>query len=106
MNPNFRTNFKFTDGHATIGYSCFYEDLKDLEQIDWEIMEERYWADTNEDGDRKRRRQAEFLIYECCPWELIAEIGVINRNIQYQVQEILQNIADLPPVRVQSNWYY
>lgn len=43
-------------------------------------MGERYWNDTPEDGDRKRRRQAEFLVYTSLPWRLIEEIGVISRK--------------------------
>ncbi|MGF1494886.1 MAG: DarT ssDNA thymidine ADP-ribosyltransferase family protein [Microcoleaceae cyanobacterium] len=51
-----------------ISYSRFFDDFSLLNQvIDWEIMQERYWADTEEDGDRKRRRRAEFLIYKSCP---------------------------------------
>jgi ssDNA thymidine ADP-ribosyltransferase, DarT len=74
--------------------------------IDWEIMEAHYWADTEEDGDRKRRRQAEFLVHQFFPWELIQEIGVINTTIQAQVREILQSFKVQTPVGVYSKWYY
>jgi hypothetical protein len=70
--------FVFTDGHAVMGYTDYFDELQDLAAIDWEIMEAKYWADTDEDGDRKRRRQAEFLIHQFCPWTLIEEIGVIR----------------------------
>jgi ssDNA thymidine ADP-ribosyltransferase, DarT len=86
--------FAFTDGHAVIGYTDFYDDLQALDVIDWEIMQEKYWNNTLDDSDRKRRRQAEFLIHEFCPWTLITEIGVINNTMGFQVQEILQNFND------------
>ena len=99
--------FVFTDGHAVIGYTSFFDDLQDLDlAIDWEIMEARYWADTDEDGDRKRRRQAEFLIHEFCPWTLIQEIGVIDNEIKKKVKEMLWNERHCPPVTVYSSWYY
>ncbi|WP_204104258.1 MULTISPECIES: DUF4433 domain-containing protein [Spirulina sp. CCY15215] len=99
--------FTFTDGHAIMGYSEFYDNWECLEwAIDWEIMEARYWSDTDEDGDRKRRRQAEFLVYECCPWTCIKEIGVINSTMQTKVREILQTVAHQPSVTIQSSWYY
>lgn len=99
--------FAFTDGHAVIHYTQFFDDLNELDYvIDWEIMQERYWRDTEEDGDRTRRRQAEFLVYQFCPWTLITEIGVINSTTQTQVQQILQNFNHQPTVRVYSNWYY
>ena len=50
----------FTEGHADMGYTDFFDDLKDLDKIDWDLMQARYWHDTNNDPDRTRRRQAEF----------------------------------------------
>ncbi|MFN5864523.1 MAG: DarT ssDNA thymidine ADP-ribosyltransferase family protein, partial [Pseudanabaena sp.] len=85
----------------------FYEDLDALPHvIDWEIMEAKYWKDTDEDGDRKRRRQAEFLVYDFLPWELINHIGVINSTIRTQVLELLQHSVHKPTVSVHRNWYY
>jgi hypothetical protein len=102
-----RIEFAFTDGHAIIGYSSFYNNLNTLDDvIDWNVMKTNYWADTDEDGDRKRRRQAEFLIHQFCPWDLIREIGVINPQMKGKVEELLQNVNYCPPVRVYSSWYY
>lgn len=98
--------FAFTDGHAVVNYSEFYDSLVDLDKVDWDIMRANFWADTDEDGDRKRRRQAEFLVYEFLSWSLIAEIGVIDLAIQAQVQQMLQNMNQPIPVRVHRNWYY
>jgi hypothetical protein len=98
--------FAFTDGHGIMGYTQFSDDLKNLNMVDWKIMEARYWKDTEEDNDRKRRRQAEFLVHQFCPWTLITEIGVFNATIQAQVQQGLQNFNHQPPVRVCPNWYY
>ncbi|WP_013324670.1 type II toxin-antitoxin system toxin DNA ADP-ribosyl transferase DarT [Gloeothece verrucosa] len=99
--------FVFTDGHAIMDYSDFYDDLNALDfVIDWELMKSKYWFDTEDYPDRKWRRQAEFLVYERCPWDLITEIGVINSTIQLRVQNILKNFSDLTPVRVYPNWYY
>ena len=41
--------------------------------IDWELMESKYWHDTDEDNSRKRRREAEFLIHKFCPWTLVKD---------------------------------
>lgn len=100
-------SYVFTDGHATMAYTDFYEDLDALPHvIDWEIMEDKYWRDTDEDGDRSRRRQAEFLVYDFLPWELINHIGVINSTIRTQVLELLQHSVHKPTVSVHRNWYY
>ncbi len=98
--------FAFTDGHAVIGYTDFYDDLQSLDMLDWEIMQAQYWNNTLDDGDRKRRRQAEFLVHQFCPWTLITEITVINNIVGSQVQQILQNFNYQTPIKVYSGWYY
>jgi hypothetical protein len=99
-------DFVFTDGHAVMEFTTFFDDLYDLGAIDWDVMDSHYWSDTNEDNDRKRRRQAEFLVRNFLPWELITEIGVIDYTIQSQVENILQNFTAQTPVRVHKDWYY
>jgi ssDNA thymidine ADP-ribosyltransferase, DarT len=98
--------FVFTDGHGTMVFTDFFEDLIYLDRIDWDVMHTRYWNDTLEDNDRKRRRQAEFLVHQFFPWELIAEIGVINTKIGKQVEEGLSLAVHKPLVTVQRGWYY
>lgn len=96
----------FTEGHAEIALTKFFTDLDFLSAVDWAIMKEIYWHDTDEDGDRKRRRQAEFLVHQFCAWELITEIGVINRQVADRVRAILEPAAHQPAVTVRRNWYY
>lgn len=99
--------FAFTDGHAIMAYSDFYQELSDLQSvIDWKLMKSKYWANTPDDPNRKWRRQAEFLVYEYCPWNLIQEIGVINSTIRQQIQQILTNFNLQTPVNIYSSWYY
>jgi hypothetical protein len=98
--------FIFTDGHAEMRLSNFYQDLDDLNKVDWNVMRLRYWRDTNADNDRERRRQAEFLIHQFFPFNLVESIGVINSTIQKQVLGLLQNVEKKPDVRVMPSWYY
>lgn len=98
--------FAFTDGHADVALSRYFDDLQALDQVDWQVMQETFWNDTAEDGDRKRRRQAEFLVHHFFPWTLIEEIGVMTRQMAHDVQQILQTSAHRPQVTVSSRWYY
>lgn len=102
-------DFVFSDGHGlATGLTEWFCDLDDLVSVDWNIVFERYWADTNEDGDRQRRKQAEFLIHEFCPWPSIQSIGVINRDMKLNVERVLNNYQDShrPEVVVKRGWYY
>ncbi|BAZ03315.1 hypothetical protein NIES37_73280 (plasmid) [Tolypothrix tenuis PCC 7101] len=101
------TIFAFTDGHAIMAYSDFYNEISALEYvIDWELMASKYWFNTPEDPNRKCRRQAEFLLYEFCPWNLITEVGVINSKVAQQVRQIFKNFNIQTPVNIYSPWYY
>ena len=94
----------FTEGHADMGYTDFFDDLKDLDKVDWPLMQETYWNDTNDDPDRKRRRQAEFLVHKFLPWNMVSQIGVYDRSIAERVSELLK--GDKPEIRIQRDWYY
>ncbi|MGL5832427.1 MAG: type II toxin-antitoxin system toxin DNA ADP-ribosyl transferase DarT [Waterburya sp.] len=104
---NLNLAFAYTDGHAIMDYSDFYDNLDQLDSvIDWGLMRSKYWFDTNEDPNRKCRRQAEFLIHQFCPWTLVKEIGVINNDIKMKVEKILQNYTHQPSVKIYHQWYH
>jgi hypothetical protein len=101
--------FVFTDGHAVMDrLTNQFDDLDRLSEIDWPLMRSRYWHDTDEDGDRKRRRQAEFLIRDFCPWTLIRWIGVRDRERGRLVQEAMADAvaSHRPSVVTKPGWYY
>lgn len=86
--------------------SDFYDNIADLKQIDWEIMKATYWNDTDQDNDRSRRRQAEFLVHQFFPWNLIEEIGVISEGMAERANEILSSTRRGPKVSIHKTWYY
>ncbi len=98
--------FVFTDGHGIMALSDFYYELEDLAAIDWQIMKEKYWRDTQEDPDRKRRRQAEFLIYRLMPWNLVEEIGVMNKRTEREIVDTISTASHRPSVTINSGWYF
>jgi ssDNA thymidine ADP-ribosyltransferase, DarT len=101
-------HFVFTDGHAVKRLTNQFEDLSELSQIDWPLMRARYWNDTDEDGDRKRRRQAEFLVRDFCPWRFIDSIGVRDEQCAIAVRNALVEAGapHCPDVKIKPDWYY
>jgi hypothetical protein len=98
--------FVFTDGHGIMELSQFFDDLAHLDRIDWQVMRAQYWRDTDEDPDRSRRRQAEFLVYERLPWRLVHEVGVKTERMRRRVEKELTGASPKPPVLVRRGWYY
>jgi tetratricopeptide (TPR) repeat protein len=54
-----QANLKFTDGNAASSSTKFYSNIKDLEKLNWSIINSEYWSDFI---DGKRIRCSEILI--------------------------------------------
>ncbi len=98
--------FAFTDGMPIMMLSNFYDDTADLNRVDWNLMRSTWWNDTPEYPDRQRRREAEFLVHQSCPWELVEEIVVRTEQIRDRVQDILGAADHQPLISIRSGWYY
>ena len=100
--------YVFTDGHGLATFTEWFDDLARLDAVDWNLVGKRYWADKPEDNDRKRRKQAEFLVWQSVDWGLIGGIGVLNAQIKGQVEGILAQHPnrDQVAVKVTPNLYY
>lgn len=97
----------FSDGNAAHHLSTFSADLSEMgTRVDWELMAAVIWANTAEDGDRMRRRQAEFLVRGAVPLDLIEELVVIDDSVRSRVQEMLDQAGSNLPVVVRPNWYF
>ena len=91
----------FSDRNAGERIANFYNDPDDLDEINWSAVE----ATDFRDMLIKEGKQAEFLVYESFPWELVEKIGVCNRRIKDQVIEKLGNRTS-PEVCIERDWYY
>ena len=83
--------------------SYHFEDRSDLSQlgeIDWDAVQASSWKQCRE------RKQAEFLIEQSFPWDLVERIGVCSSTVYRTVSEVLPTGGHRPPVEVRSDWYY
>ncbi len=102
-----RFDFVFTDGNAATAITRFYDDLSLLPHaVDWPLMQARYWSNTEEDGDRVRRRQAEFLVHCSVPLPLIDGLAVIDDTVRSRVEALLPRERRTLLVHVRPDWYF
>jgi hypothetical protein len=83
--------------------SYYFEDRKDLSHlgdIDLGAVQAENWRDCRE------RKQAEFLLEQQFPWELVTRVGVLSRNVYEQVEATLQAASYKPRVVIKPEWYY
>lgn len=72
--------FCFTDGHAWENVTQYYHDPADFDKVDWAMVKEKQWANTEEDFDRKRRKQAELLVKNWVPVNCVEFILAYNEQ--------------------------
>jgi len=100
--------FVFSDGHGIASFTQWFDDLQDLDKVDWGAVNLHYWADTLNDMDRQRRKQAEFLVYQFCGWPLIKEIVVMNSEVKSEMENTMWQYPQefWRPIQIRKDWYY
>jgi ssDNA thymidine ADP-ribosyltransferase, DarT len=92
----------FSSGNAGTRYTQFFNDVEQLDTLDWNAIAAPIWKDPIV----RERKQAEFLMEKSFPWGLIERVGVIDKEIAQSVANILHEAAHRPEVVVARNWYY
>jgi hypothetical protein len=80
----------------------FSSDLADLGQVDWAAIA----ATDFRDATVKESKQAEFLVHQDFPWELVTRIGVYSRSMATTVATALASTAHQPRIEIRTDWYY
>lgn len=90
----------FTSSNAGSRYAEFFCDVEELDEINWEAVQATQWR-SHKDG-----KQAEFLMENSFPWELIERIGIISRNVYPQVVNTTSQSSHHPTIQLMRDWYY
>lgn len=97
-----RRRWAFSNGNAGTKYTQFCSDIDQLAQLDWTAIGATNWRDPIV----RERKQAEFLVEESFPWELVNRIGVIDAQMAETVTQVVSVARHRPDVVVERNWYY
>lgn len=97
-----RRRWAFSKGNAGARYSDFYSDPALLDTLEWKAIAATDWRNP----DVKEAKQAEFLVEESFPWNLIELIGVIDVEVEKQVASVISGAEHQPSVVVKPAWYY
>ena len=88
-------------------FTKFYNDIEDLSLLDWDTINLQFWNSTEDDYDRMRRKQAEFLVKKHVPLTCISQIIVINPEQSAKIKEIESRIGiDIPVVIDKQRKYF
>lgn len=98
-------DFVFTDGHAVDSFSSQYTaaDIQNIDTIlDKNAINAKYWRDEN-DLDRKRRKEAEFLVLGDIAREAILGFITYNENAK---NKVIDFGADATNILIKSGFYF
>lgn len=98
--------YVFSDGHGYHLMSQFFNEENKLDEVDWDIVFLNHWNDTEDDSDRKRRKQAEFLVHGEIPLSAIVGIGVYNESAKTNILAKFEEHNFKCNVIVKSDLYY
>jgi hypothetical protein len=90
---------------ATTRHTASEAELSGL--VDWPLMAEVYWKNTKEDGDRMRRRAAEFLVHTEFSLDLVLGYAVRTMERAGELADLLQAHGRGNSYRsVRPDWYF
>jgi len=95
--------FVFTDGHGIMDLTDYYNNLNELSEVPWDVVNAKYWTNF---VDGRRLRQSEFLVHSKLDWELIETIGVYNQTMKDRVEGLIQHLVHKPSVEIKLSWYF
>ena len=98
-------DFVFTNGHAVDGFSAQYtvSDIINIDEIiDWNAVKAKYWKDEN-DLDRKRRKEAEFLVLGDIDKKAILGYVVFNDNAK---KKMIDFGLEENQIHINPNYYF
>lgn len=90
----------FTLSNAGTYYFEDRADISLLGEIDWEAVQATDWR------QHKEGKQAEFLVEESFPWQLVSRIGVRSQRIYEKVRRTLRASDHAWSLAIIPKWYY
>ncbi len=88
---HYASRWFFTDGQANDVASRHYNDLSQLDAIDWENIYACNFKKSDGNTDRARKYQAEFLVQHEVQVDWIESFCVYNENASKKVNNLLNN---------------
>ena len=99
-------NYLFTDGHGYARITQWFDNIQYIDQLNGVDITRKWWNNTEEDGDRERRKQAEFWIENEIPLNLAKGIAVYNDNALHLAQELCTKHGRTIEIKVKPEYYY
>lgn len=98
--------FLFTDCHAYYEWADFYSDLKDLDKINWPLLQRRDFKRDPEDPLKFEQYQAEALVHRHVPLEALLGIVCYTSQQQATLEQQVKALNLNLKVHAKPQWYF
>ena len=98
--------FVFTDRHAYLRTAGFYNQLSELERIDWQLLRQRDFKRDPNDPGKMERYQAEALVHRHLPVKALAGLACDGKLQEERLIAELEKAGQSLKVVVKPEWYF
>ncbi|MGD0585076.1 MAG: DUF4433 domain-containing protein [Oryzomonas sp.] len=97
--------FVFTDRHAYLVGAEFYSNVERLDQIDWQILQNRDFRRDPDDPGKFERYQAEALVYNHMPLEAFFGVVCYTDRVKAQLSQLATDSGVEMKIITETRWY-
>jgi len=98
--------FVFTDRHAYLRTARFFNQVADLSEIDWPLLQSRDFRRDPDDPDKFARYEAEALVHQHLPIDKLAGIVCYGENERRTILTAAEDANVQIQVAARSGWYF
>jgi hypothetical protein len=98
--------FVFTNAHAYMQEADYFDDVEQLDQIDWPLLQSRNFKRDPEDPGKQGRYHAEALVHRRVPLEALFGIACYDGDSKARVEAEVKRCSVSLSVKAVPNWYF
>lgn len=96
----------FTDQHAFRRTAKYFTNLRDLEEVDWDLLNSRNFRNDPDDPGKNDRYQAEALVWKYVPLDALREICCYTSAVENYLNQLLATRKAHLKATIQRGWYF
>ncbi len=98
--------FLFTDRHAYLVAAEFFDDLANLDRIDWPLLQNRDFKRDPNDPEKVERYQAEALVYRHLPVNALIGMICYDEQTENNLKNLLNDNGMDLNLHKRPKWYF
>lgn len=99
-------SFVYTDRHAYPVTARYFNNLDNLNAIDWPLLQQRNFQRDPDDPEKIERYQAEALIHKHVPIQALLGAICYTPQVQLELQQLAAELGGALDIHCRPSWYF